>query len=230
MKRATLILCALLCMASRHPDRMIRSDLALNVSFNRGDATTRSTVTHTPTLAGDAAVASGTNFLVVDGTGDRVVFADSDSLDMTGDMTASIWVKKASAPAATSIIAAKYAFASSGWIMFIDSAGKANFDGRLGAGYIVGPETAASICNNAWRHVCIVRSGSSWSLYLDGALAQSTTPGTGTFENAQPLSLGDADAGTGYFAPLAASLDEFRLYTRALSAAEVAAISSSGRE
>lgn len=230
MKCTALILAALLCMASRHPDRMIRSDLILNASFNRGDGSDRSMYNNTPTLAGNAVITAGTRFLALDGTGDYLSFPDADSLDMTGDMSVSVWVKRNGSPAAAEAISAKYA-ASAGWLIFIDAAGKANFDGRTSGGaYATGPETSGSICNNAWRHVCAVRSGANWILYLDGASVGSVSNGSHTFANSQPLSFGAYDAGSGFVSPLNGSIDDGRLYNRALSAAEVAAIYSSGRE
>lgn len=232
MKLIPIILCLIAApgMASRHPDRMIRSDLALNASFNRGDATDRSMYTHAPTLVGNATIAAGTRFLALDGTGDYLSYPDATALDMTGDMTIAVWVKRNGNPSAIETISAKYA-AAAGWLIFIDTAGKANFDGRTSGGaYAIGPETSGSICNNAWRHVCAVRSGANWILYLDGVSAGSVSNGSHTFANSQPLSFGAYDAGSGFVSPLNGSIDDGRLYNRAISSAEVAALFSSGME
>lgn len=228
MKRVTIILCALLCMASRHPDRMIRADLALNASFNRGDASDRSMYAATPTLAGNATAAS--RALVLDGSGDWLSYPDAASLDMTGDMSLSIWVKRNGSPSANEAVAGKYA-AAAGWLLIITTDGKIHFDGRTSGGsFVAGPVSSASICNNAWRHVCAVRSGTSWILYIDGTAVTPVANGSHSFANSQPLSFGAYDAGAGFVSPLTGSLDDCRLYNRALTANEVGAVTSSGRD
>ncbi len=76
---------------------------------------------------------------------------------------------------------------------------------------------------NTWKHVAVVFSGNTCALYLDGALAASNTAmallpdslNAPLMENANYLGRGNAG---NYFQ---GSLDDFRVYNKALSAAEV---------
>lgn len=236
MKRAALILSALMCMASRHPDRMIRSDLVLNCSYNRGDATDRSWNARNGTLTNGAVVTAGNRWLTTDGVNDCVEHADDADYDFGGDFTVSAWVKRNGNPAAAGVIAAKYSSGSeadyNGWILYVTTAGKVAMDGRVSpGGFISGPVSSAAVTDNAWHHACFVRSGSTWTVYIDGASSASSTLASGSLANNAPVAVGmyKTSAGTTGL-PLAADIDDLGLYNRALSAAEVAAIYSSGRE
>src|SRR5205823_11510543 len=92
------------------------------------------------------------------------------------------------------------------------------------AGYTVFHSSRA-LNDGAFHHVALVRHGGSLSLYVDGTLDRTiSTEGTNTLSNNAEFMIGksactDAD-GTGYFDGV---LDEVELYSRALSAADVAA-------
>ncbi len=85
--------------------------------------------------------------------------------------------------------------------------------------------TGIALTAGAWTHVAVVRSGTTVSIYVNGALA-----GTGT------IALSPADLGVttlNYLGKaqfndpyLNAALDDFRLYSQALSASEIAAHAS----
>ncbi len=81
----------------------------------------------------------------------------------------------------------------------------------------------------AWTHVAVTRSGTTVSLYVNGALA-----GSGTIASA-PSALGSTTAnylGRSQFADpyLNGALDDFRVYSRALSAAELVSLSTPAPE
>jgi fibronectin type 3 domain-containing protein/regulation of enolase protein 1 (concanavalin A-like superfamily) len=85
--------------------------------------------------------------------------------------------------------------------------------------------TAIALTTNAWTHVAVVRSGNTVSLYVNGALA-----GSGT------ITLNPADLGVttqNYLGKsqwndpyLDSNLDDFRLYSEAMSAGEIAALAN----
>jgi len=82
--------------------------------------------------------------------------------------------------------------------------------------------TGAAIVAGAWTHVAVTRSGTTVSIYVNGSLA-----GSGTI-NLSPANLGATTQnylGKSQFTDpyLNGSLDDFRIYTQAQSATEIAA-------
>jgi len=75
-----------------------------------------------------------------------------------------------------------------------------------------------SVVENTWTHVVAVRSGSTLKLYLNGSLAASgTTTDTFILESNPDVHVGCAPYGY----PMLGALDEFGLWQRALSDAEI---------
>lgn len=80
-----------------------------------------------------------------------------------------------------------------------------------------------------WKHVCCVRSGASLQIYINGVLNVTGSPGSST-----PVYSYPARFGTMFFSGYSPAeyngfngkLDEFRIYNRALTAAEILALSS----
>ena len=244
MKQPAIILAALLCMASRHPDRMPRSDLVLNCSYNRGDATDRSWNAKNGTLQGNAVVTAGQRYLTLDGSGDYVDHGDDDDFSFTDGsgndraFTVMAWVKL-NASSGNMVIAGKSTSGAYEWI----------FRARTAAGTcqlvllnsaattLIARRSNVAPVDNVWTHIAAVYSGgetvASISVFNDGALQSSVTDNTaGTYtgmsNTAAQLQLGvEGGASAGYFK---GDLDDVRIYNRALTAAEVAAIYAAGRE
>ena len=70
----------------------------------------------------------------------------------------------------------------------------------------------------AWHHVAATYDGTTRRLYLDGVLVNSDTPTGHNVPNTNNLRLGSAYGGTFY----PGSLDEVRVWSRPLTAAEIA--------
>ncbi|HOA52159.1 MAG: LamG domain-containing protein [Thermogutta sp.] len=78
------------------------------------------------------------------------------------------------------------------------------------------------IADGRWHQVVGVRSGKQLSLFVDGELiTQRVTPGSPAGHNAAPLKIGGFGAGRRSSWPLVGSIDEVRIYCRALSAQEI---------
>lgn len=205
--------------------------LSLFVPFNTGDAIDYSPYHHTPTLNNGAVITAGNRFITLDGVNDYLSYPDSAALDMAGDFSLSCWVRRNGAPSASMIMMGKFnSTSNTGYIFYIlPTTGTAGLDGGVGSGYRTGPRTISSVCDNNWRHVVATRSGSTWSIYLDGSLSGSSSVSALSMENERALGVGAYDAYGGWLNNLGGSLDDVRIYNaRALTANEVAQLYSAG--
>lgn len=87
---------------------------------------------------------------------------------------------------------------------------------------------SGSFPTKQWKHVCGTWDGTTASLYINGALDNSATPGGTASNDTNPTWIGrrhDSFYGTPY---LSGSLDDVRIYNRALSVAEVKQVYSYG--
>lgn len=249
MKRATLILFAILCMASRHPDRMIRSDLALNVSFNRGDASDRSINSKNGTLTSGAVVTAGNRYLTLDGTDDFVNHGDADAFSFTSGgqdqpFSVSAWVYLTASSATPKSIVSKIESVSPARVewAFYTSSNSVPYNGPSltmfhsdASKSIVGAVVSNIIPATTWTHVVCTYSGSESAngikIYMGGVDVTNyrvTDAGyTGMSNTSASVNVGRRELSGLH---LGGNMDDVRIYNRELSAAEVAAITSSGRE
>lgn len=248
MKRTAIILAALLCMASRHPDRMIRSDLALNASFDRGDATDRSIYAATPTLNNGAVVTAGNRWVTLDGVNDNVSYPDHDSFSATSGggvdraLSVSCWVKLSSTTDAWRTAISKLTTTGNQFEWQLLASSNSTFKGaglalynNNGSAVIGRFQYAKTITSGAWFHLCATYSGGetpgSIKVYISGVKVDNTTDTSGTYtgttNGTSPLSIG---IHTSTSNPLGGSVDDVRIYSRELSPEEVSALYSSGRE
>lgn len=246
MRRATLILCALLCMASRHPDRMIRADLALNASFNRGDASDRSIYNHTPTLNNGAVITAGNRYMTLDGSNDYLSFPDAAGLSFGNagadkPFSVSCWVNLASySSSAITFLVSKGTPTKYEWAFALNY-GSTSTQGpgfflynAAASAYVARARNSRFSTTGAWTHFVATYSGGkttgSIKLYQSGVQIDNTNVSAGSYagltDNNGQVEIGAWEAA----GPLNGSIDDARIYSRELSAAEVAAIYSSGRE
>jgi hypothetical protein len=105
-----------------------------------------------------------------------------------------------------------------------------SFSKRTGNQSYTGPNlNGTSYLDGQWHHLAGVATTAGMTLYLDG-VARATSPSTVSVSYNLPLDfLVGADMDASFGAYFAGNLDEVRVYTRALSAAEVAALAAGGR-
>lgn len=86
-------------------------------------------------------------------------------------------------------------------------------------------QSGVMIETGRWYHVAISRSETSLDIYVDGEL-KNTQAATGPMAEytSQPLRIGALSENPGAYYPFIGSLDEIRVYTKALSAEEIKAI------
>lgn len=233
---------------SRNLDRNPPFDCVKLVSFSRGDASDRATgsFNQSPTLVGNAAVSGGV--LVLDGTGDTVTFPDASFLSFTDGsgtdlpFSVSCWINQNTVGSAYRSAVAKASTAGSSreWVFYAS----ANFSTIKGPClYLVTSSSGATLTRgqaantmsgSTWYHVAATYSGSETAggikVFINGVQSDDTTLTTGSYtgmaNTTTVMSIGAyADASQAF----AGSMDEVRVYNRELTAAEVAAIYSSGR-
>ena len=118
-----------------------------------------------------------------------------------------------------------------GWAFIINGidigyVGKISFSVDYGV-CCQGPQSASAVNDNRWHYVVGVRNGSIAKLYIDGKLEDSTQlSGTPDMSAAYNLTIGSD--WNGYF-PYNGSIDDVRIYNRALSATEVQQLYNMGR-
>lgn len=78
---------------------------------------------------------------------------------------------------------------------------------------------------STWTHVCGVYNGQTLAIYVNGQLSNTTAADGILYVNSQPLYMG-CDVGNSFFnGPFNGRIDDVRIYTRALSAAEIQQLS-----
>jgi len=177
------------------------------------------------TLAGGVLWASGItgNALSLDGADDGVFVGNTAALTGTTDFTLSAWVKiNAGAPAGT-IIQQREPGASGylgEYMLNVNAGGTVNFF-VYNSGYQFNLNTTASVADGQWHLVSATRSGTAGTIHIDGVQAAS---GSGTVQPLVSLAVSigyDHRDNNKRFTGL---LDDVRVYSRALSAAELDSI------
>ena len=204
------------------------SGLAAAYSFNEGSNTTAADASgngHTGTLVNGATWGPGKfgSAISLDGVNDYVSLANSSTLNFgTADFTFATWVTRTATGAEHNIFSKT---ASSSWVsggkeFFIQSTNNTLAFGSFGIGEVSSTGTITN--DGAWHHVAVtyVRSTQTVTLYLDG-----TARGSGTLnlaaDGATHLVKIGANPGGSFWR---GSIDEARIYSRALSQAEIQSV------
>ena len=145
---------------------------------------------------------------------------------MVGDLTLAAWIRTSNASRTESIIS-KYDLsgAEDGYIFETNSAGYLAL--QLGGADILGNglfvDGTHKINDGQWHHVVLlIRAGQDVSFYVDGGLSSVyyLTSAQGAFS--PPVNLGGLVPT--HSSPFTGAMDEVRIYSRALSTAEIAAL------
>jgi hypothetical protein len=124
-----------------------------------------------------------------DGTGDYLTVSDATALEPgSSDLTWEMWIKTTSnTQYATPLSRTPSAFATGMWSLMINYTSSTSGDIALFAADYSGASpllltTGASVRDDAWHHVAVVRNSSNWTIYIDGTSAATATWG-GTIAN-----------------------------------------------
>jgi len=203
-------------------------DMSAGKALDRSGNGNTGTLTNiaTSTFYTQGKVGQAFNF---DGVDDSVNLGSPSSLNLSGAMTISAWIK-----ASTVAVGAATIFGSYDGVQNIEYAFEFNRTaGRLGfvqgnGGFNLTRKNNTNLVANLWYHVAVVRTGSTgnWTLTFyvngvsDGAPTETFNPGT-----LQTVSIGSL-GGVSEFSP--GTIDGVRVYNRALSATEVSELYNLG--
>lgn len=165
------------------------------------------------------------------GTGfQNLVINDSSSLTLTASSTFSAWVNTKSL-SARQVIMAKTANGINTWLIDIDPAdcltnGKIEvFMDTAATGQSI-TCTSTALQTDQWYLITVVYDQKDVRIYINGILDKvSGTIGGALATNGQPVTIGDWNSNN---RPFIGSIDDVRIYNRALSAAEVSQLFKQG--
>ncbi|NTU46675.1 DUF2341 domain-containing protein [Candidatus Roizmanbacteria bacterium] len=147
---------------------------------------------------------------------------------ITKDITVSAWIRggTVSNPDNVGIIVSKYGSGTdAGWLLCITSDGIPHFDGRDHTGFYrrSGINGTKRVDDNLWHLLTGQRIASTWRVYVDGVLYNSSNVGSsGDISNPiDPLTIGAlGTSGNGYYK---GSIDDVKIYSYARTAAQIKA-------
>jgi hypothetical protein len=165
------------------------------------------------------------NAMQIDGVDDRIVMAPSASLAGIGPFTLAAWVKTTDADGGV-IIQQRDATPNGyqgEYQLAVTPQGRVSFFIYNG-GFQFDVTTTATIHDGQWHHVAAVRDGASGRIFIDGVLAAEAA-GTAP-KSLEPLAVcvgADCRDNIDY---LNGSLDDIRIYRRALTSHELTAVAA----
>lgn len=162
------------------------------------------------------------NALSFDGIDDRVRVEDADTLDIPGPITIAAWVRLSAYKDWSVILSKESRVQDHSYAIWITPQHKLVAHFMLdGYGHSLAAPDVVPL--TTWTHVAASYDGSTMRLFINGTEA-ATLAASGSFENtAGPLWIGGDQWPSDYFP---GSIDEVRLYGRALSAGEIQSIAS----
>lgn len=174
-----------------------------------------------------APVGINTHSLDLDGAGDFVEIAHNASLNAADGSTISLWIKPQSYPG--------FVPAGNDWSALLNKGrtwGRENYSLGFGAYYYLFGRGAGALVPTLddavrtpgnWYHVAVVVEPASQKskIYINGVLDQSVKAVATVGTNTDPVYIGQYTTGT---TTIDGRIDDVRLYTRALSDGEVAAL------
>jgi len=154
---------------------------------------------------------------------EHVDFGDPSYLNVTGDITLSIWVRT-NAPTVERKVFAKWADAGSrfSYLLSILSNGTAQFATFTGGTDIVVGTT--DLDDGEWHHIAGTYDGSNIRIYVDGVEENSTGASGSINTNTAPVRIGAGSGGSGTENPFDGEAGHGAIWDVALTAQEIASL------
>ncbi|HEY4493342.1 MAG TPA: LamG domain-containing protein [Candidatus Paceibacterota bacterium] len=196
-------------------------DISGTSATDRSGNNNTGTLTNGP-LATVGKIGQALNF---DGSDDYVSIADNNSLDLTSAVTISLWFKADGWTAAYQGLVAKRIGNSSNYGLNVSSTGSA-FQWFFHDGdYQIVDINASTVSTGQWHHFVGTFSDTGdvvGSIYIDGTLKKTETfTARNLVANTNTLRIGESNNPASGPEHFNGSVDDVRVYSRALSAAEI---------
>lgn len=179
---------------------------------------------HNGTLRGAPTRVSGrySRALRFDGVDDYVDLGNIFNIGANRNVTVSAWINttnKALSSGDSQRIISKQGSGTSALTIRLKADGRAGFVVRSGSANGIEVLGSRDLTDGAWHLVTGVRNGGTALLYVDGRLDGSLAASSGSLASSSGLFIGAFQPGEQYFK---GTIDDARIYTRALSAQDVA--------
>jgi hypothetical protein len=148
-----------------------------------------------------------------------------------GDASYAGWIKTSTD--GTRIISEYDTGSSSGWVLALmvgqTTAHKLRFQLiNFGVGGSSGVTSTTSVDSGAWVFFAATRSGGDYKIYINGNTAEATTAGGNTTSTNSLITIGGEVYGSTLYTPFNGQLDEFGIWSKALSTTEIGDLYNGG--
>lgn len=165
-----------------------------------------------------------------DGIDDYVNLAQPSRLDLTSDLTIALWANVTSIIGDYGYLVANFNSTGTGaqYALGINRTNGLEFNQSNTAGTYFNFNSSHNVTLNQWVHLAVVRSGTQITLYLNGTASTFSESFSGT--TASSTTVGNTTIGRGgnlsnYY--VNGTVDDVRIYTRALSAGDISRLYNS---
>ncbi len=156
--------------------------------------------------------------LKFDGVNDYVNVTDSNSLDITGELTVTAWIKHSHTPARWHGIAYKGEEGTNNYHFAVSPDGF--LAGGMGNGTVWDTQTSTYTVTTEWTHVAFVAKANDFNkMYANGVEVYTRGLPNGFQTNARDLVIGQGYVPAAEF--FNGTIDEVRIYNRSLTAQEI---------
>jgi hypothetical protein len=167
------------------------------------------------------------NALRFDGVDEYVNVPNSPVFGITGDITIAAWIRREALLSYDGIVAKTDGAAVWDYDFYFSEG-----DNRLRLWSDVGSPTpvlsSREVADTNWHHVAVTRSGADVTFYIDGFEAGTTTMSGAFANNSVPVRIGTDGPNYDPSSMFKGSIDDVRIYDRALSATEIQALNVTG--
>ena len=176
--------------------------------------------TNTGTILNALWRSSGKNgkAILFNGTSSRIDVNDSNSLDLTTNMTLEAWVKPTTLPTGFRTILHKERANGDSYALYANhDINRPSGEIRTASGYAEVTGTA-KVPVTTWTHLATTYDGKKLRLYVNGVLKETTNKTGAIVPSSKPLRIGSSVVWGEFYNGL---IDDIRIYNRTLSQAEI---------